>query len=170
MVTWGEFPATAFLVVKWLPLLHFPLSDPSRYTWVVCLRSMKGLRWCLAFLCTLDGGFLLCGFCTMDCRLLTGELFQLECTLVFFPVSPANEFAAFHTNWLRVPFPLSWIFQDSFLPELHAEITAFATKSGSSIFSHMIHQTTRAILVCSCMMFFLLKYKLPKSAVKSRIS
>ena len=60
-------------------------------------------------------------------------LFQLEHTSVFFPVSPANEFAAFHTNWIRVPFSLSWIFQDSFLPELHAEITAFATKSGSSV-------------------------------------
>ena len=124
-----------------LPLSHFPLSDTSRYSWVVwvvCLHSMKAFRR-LAFLLTLEGGFLLCGLCMMDCRLLGGELFQLERTSVFFPKSRANEFAAFHTNWIRVPFSLSWIFQDSCLPELHAEITAFATKPGSSTFARHFH-------------------------------
>ena len=37
-----------------LPLSHFPLSDTSQYTWVVCLRSMKAFRR-LAFLHTLEG-------------------------------------------------------------------------------------------------------------------
>ena len=45
------------------------------------------------------------------------------------------------SNWIRVPFSLSWIFQDSFLPELHTEITAFATKLGSSIFARHLYIT-----------------------------
>ena len=59
-------------------------------------------------------------------------MFQFERTSDFFP---ANKFAAFHTNWIRVLFSLSWISQESFPPELHTEITAFGTKSGSFIFN-----------------------------------
>ena len=72
----------------------------------------------------------------MDCWLLTGKLFQLEHTSVFFPVSPANKFAAFHTNWIRVPFSLSWIFQDSFLPKLHAELNQISQRYAT--YSHFL--------------------------------
>ena len=95
-----------------------------------CLLTLnEGFYRHLAFLYTPKGGFLLCGFCTMDWQLWTGKLFQLDRTSDFFP---ANEFTAFHTTWIRVPFLLSWIFKESFLPELHAEITAFVP------FSHVI--------------------------------
>ena len=70
-----------------------------------CLLALSERFQALAFLRTLEGGFLLCSFCTMDWQLQAGELFQLEHTLDFFP---ANEFAAFHANWIRFPFLLSW--------------------------------------------------------------
>lgn len=33
----------------------------------------------------------------------------------------------FHTNWIRVPFSPSWIFKESFLPELQGERIAVLT-------------------------------------------